>query len=59
MRAGVLGKPAADVAGQAFHVLTVLDDGHPLAVGVRGDAVEALQHLVALDGQPPRTGVEI
>ena len=48
-----------DVARQALHVLAVLDDRHPLAVHVGRDAVEALQHLVAFDGQAAGTGVEI
>ena len=37
-------------ASQSDHVLIVFDDRHPLAVLVRGHAIEALQHLEALDG---------
>ncbi len=45
-------------AQQRFHggggrrpVLRVLDDGQPLAVGVRGHPAEPLEHLVPLDGE--------
>ena len=38
---------------KARHVLIVLENRNPLPMFVRRDAVETLQHLVALDGSPP------
>ena len=43
-----------DTPGEARHVLVVLEDRNPLPMLMRGDAFEALQHLVARDGEPTR-----
>ena len=55
----VLAKASADVEREPVHVLVVLDDRHKLPMIVRRDAREALEHLVALDGQATRAGMEI
>src|SRR5262249_36902803 len=46
-----------DARGGSRPVLGVLDDGQPLPVLVGDDAVEALQHLVAFDGEAARPRV--
>src|ERR1700733_794291 len=45
--------------GEPGHVLIVLDDGNPLAVLMRPHVLEALEHLVAFDAQPPIGRVEV
>src|SRR6187431_2306220 len=59
VRRRVLAKPNADVAGKPLHVLVVVDDRHKFPMIVGRDAGEALEHLVALDRQATRAGMEI
>jgi hypothetical protein len=59
MRRRVLGKLRTDHRRQPPHVLVVLDDGHPFAMLVGPDTVEALEHLVALNRQATRAAMEI
>ena len=47
------------LAGKPLHVLVVFEDRNPLAVLVRRDAVETLQHLVAFDGETARRRVTV
>ena len=43
----------AKASGQPRHVLIVRENRDPLPMLVRPYTLEALQHFIALDGQPP------
>src|SRR5262245_59018139 len=55
----VVAEQVPHYAPKARHVLIVLDDRHPLAMGVRGDAIQSLQHLQVLDGDTTSRGMTL
>ena len=57
VRSGLLVERLADALRKPRHVLIVLDDRNPLAVLVRSDAAEPLEHLVAFDREAARARV--
>ena len=59
VRAGLPDEQVPHHTSEPLHVLIVLDDGNPLTMLVRGDAIEALQHLEILNGQAVIASVEV
>ena len=49
MEVGVFPHQNRSLGRERFHILAVFNDRQPLAMLVRADAIQAFQHLVALD----------